>query len=115
MLSVGYLLSVSSDFRWIIVRDFRLPPGFNYFCTDVLVEIPQDYPCSPPGVAAHVYLSPKLRFKGQELQDLHEGTTPGWGDWAWFCYSKIDWDPNRDDLIKFMEMVRADLTNPGTK
>lgn len=115
LLSVGYPLSVSGDDKWLIVHDFKLPPGFNYSSMDILVEVPRDYPCTPPGVATHVYLLEKLRFKGKKLRHLHEGVTPGWGDWAWFCYQRIDWDPNRDDLVNFMEMMRTDLTNPETR
>lgn len=116
LLALGYHLTISEDFKWLIVHNFKLPPGYNCSSTEILLEIPQDYPCSPLGVGDnHVYIHPKLRFKGKKLTDLHEGVTPGWGNWAWFCYSSIEWDPNKDDLIRFMEIVRTDLTNPKTE
>ena len=114
-LSLGYPLSISDDYDWIIASRFRLPPGFNLQHTTVLLEIPSDYPLSPPGIGSRVYLPPSLRFGDKKLKDLHEGTTPGWGSWAWFCYEWIRWDPHRDDLVKFLEMIRADLTNPPTR
>ena len=78
-------------------------------------EMPRDYPLCPPGIGTHTYVSPDLQFNGRQLRDVHAGVTPGWGRWAWLCYQSIHWDPHRDDLVTFMEMVRADLTNPPTR
>ena len=115
-VSYGYPITVSDDYSWVIVRSFKLPPGFNRYSTEVLVKIPSDYPLSPPGIgSARVYLPKTLRFNGREMYDLHPNTGPGWGDWAWFCYEHIRWDPNRDNLVKTLEMIRADLTSPKTK
>lgn len=113
-LSVAYAVSVTERDEWIQVNNFRLPPGYNAFTTEILVEVPVDYPLSPPGVGARVYVRPNLRFRGRKLRDVHPGTTPGWGDWAWLCYQWIRWDPHVDDLVSFMEMVRTDLTDPPT-
>jgi len=113
MLTVGYTIAIHEDYKWFIAKEFKLPPGYNYCLTDVLIEIPDGYPCSPPGVgASHIYLSPKLRFKGQKLPYLHEYTTPGWGEWAWYCFESIQWDPVRDDLVNFLEIIRTELSNP---
>jgi hypothetical protein len=114
-LSLGYALDVSEDYQWVLVRGFRLPPGFNAYDAEVLLEMPHDYPSTPPGVSSRVYLPQSLRFHGRPLQNLNPGTTPGWGTWAWFCYQWIAWNPHRDDLAKFVEMIRADLTNPPTQ
>lgn len=114
-LSTVYPLSILSDYKYVIVHDFRLPPGFNYFYIDILVEIPEDYPCSPPGVDTHICVPPDLRFREKKLEDVYKRTVADLGEWGWFCYHSIDWDPNRGNLIKLMEMVRTDLTNPPTK
>ena len=114
MLSVGYPISVSDDYNWLRVNHFLLPPGHDRSRTDILVEVPHDYPLSPPGVRAHMYLPRSLRFQGRKLKDLHPWITPGWGDWAQMCFEWIRWNPHRDDLIGFMDMVRLDLTNPET-
>jgi hypothetical protein len=119
-LSRAFTLWVDEDYAFVIVGDLKLPPGYNDSTTNVLVELPGDYPLSPPGVGDHgVFLSPHLRFGGRKLKDLHtyrtpEVRTPGFGPWAWFCYQYVRWSPQRDDLIKFIEMVRADLTDPRT-
>lgn len=113
--AIGYELAVSDDYQLLEIQDLMLPPGFNWGHTEVLIELPDDYPLSPPGIGkSHVYLLSGLRYRGRKLRDLHEHVTPGWGDWAWFCYQSIEWDPHRDDLVTFLEVVRADLTNPPT-
>jgi hypothetical protein len=114
-LSMVYSVQASDDWRWIEVGGVRLPPGFNYTYTEILIDAPRDYPLMPPGVATPLYVRPYLLFSGQPLADVHPDTTPGWGNWAWFCYRRIDWNPHRDNLITFMEMVRADLTDPPTR
>jgi hypothetical protein len=114
LLAVAYTARLSSDGRYLCIYDFLLPPGYDRPTTEVLIELPSDYPLSPPGVAHRIYLPPSLRFQDRRLDDLHPNVTPGWGSWAWFCYRRIDWDPGRDDLVGFLEMMRADLTNPKT-
>jgi hypothetical protein len=114
-LSLAYPLSIADDYCYVIVSHFLLPPGFNCRRTEVLIELPDGYPISPPGVGdSHVYMRPHLRYHNRLLDDLHTSITPGWGDWAWLCYQWISWDAHNDNLITFLEMVRADLTDPPT-
>ena len=119
-LSAAFPLWVGDDDEFVIVSGMKLPPGYNESSTNLLIDLPSDYPFSPPGVGDNrVYLPPTLRLRRRKLKDLHEDrtpgfSTPGFGPWAWFCYERVDWSPQRDDLITFVEMVRADLTNPET-
>lgn len=116
LLSLAYPLSISEDQRYLIVHNFKLPPGYERHYMDILLEIPEDYPLSPPGLgSSRIYVPSPLRYDGRPLSDVYEGVAPGWGDWAWFCYQWIQWDPNQDDLVNLLEMVRADLSQPTTK
>ena len=115
VLALGYLLSVSKDYKWVIVHSFTLPSGFNLTEIDILVEIPSRYPCSPPGIGNfRIYIPSQLRYKGKILKAVYSNVNPGWGDWAWLCYKQIKWDPTRDDLVSLMEIIRIDLTHPPT-
>lgn len=110
-LSYVYRLCVDEEFRYFIVRGFALPPGYNKPEIDVWAEVPADYPESAPGVGgAHVYVPEGLRFQGRIPKDYHQGTGPS--GWAWWCYEWINWNPSRDNLIVFFELVRAHMTNP---
>jgi ubiquitin-protein ligase len=107
-------------YEFVVVAGFKLPPGYNVPLTSILLEIPSDYPLSPPGIGNNkAYISPHLRYNGRQLRDVHSNLSPsyptlGFGPWAWLCYTEIRWNPVGDDLIRFLEMMRADLTNPPT-
>ena len=119
-LSRAYPLWLDDDYRFVIVEEIKLPPGYNCRATQLLIQLPPDYPVSPPGVGDNrVYVASGLRFRGRTLRDVHDSIppsfeTPGSGPWAWFCYEWIHWDPLRDSLIRFVEMIKANLTNPPT-
>lgn len=120
-LSEHYPLWLDDDYRFVIVQDVRLPPGYNYQDIDFLVQLPPDYPLSPPGIGDNrIYTYRDLRYRGRPLEDLHVGTFPKFSvpdkeQWAWFCYRQIKWFSLTDDLVMFMEMVRTDLTDPRVK
>lgn len=110
-LSYGYCLDVDDEFRFFILRKFNLPSGYNRATIDIWTEIPTDYPESAPGVGgSFVYVPEGLKFHGRTPNDYHQGI--GRRGWAWWCYESIDWDPCRDDLISFFEIVRAHMTDP---
>lgn len=117
-LSCFYPLLLDDNWRFVIVQGVLLPPGYNRSTVDFLLGLPRDYPLTPPGIGENrIYTSPDLRFRGHVLCDLHRYSNPPYAvpnpeSWGWFCYEEIDWDPVQDQLIKFMEMVRADLTEP---
>lgn len=114
-LSYAYPVAIGEDCEFIVVKDFNLPPGYNYDYINVLLEIPHDYPESPPGIGdAKVYVPISLKFRGRKPCDFHEYSGPSM-KWAWWCYERIDWNPCRDDLITFFELLRVHMTNPKTK
>jgi hypothetical protein len=116
VLRHAHRLTLSRDYRQLYVHGFVLPPGYNASQILVFVEIPADYPMSPPGVGkSHIYVPCGIRFMGRPLQDVHEEFPYRRGDWAWFCYQKIQWDPCQDDLVRLMELNRAYLTDPPTR
>lgn len=111
-LSLRYIVEVEDDLRTLMVSNFNLPPGYNRAVVPVRLQIPKDYPESPPGVGFSKVLIPGgLRFKGRKLKDYHPYHGPRL-KWAWLCYVRIDWDPCRDDLETFFEILRANLTEP---
>ena len=107
--------------RFVVITDFRLPPGYNFELSAVLITIPNDYPISPLGIGKNrVYLPISLRYQGRELADFHPNssppfTAPGCRAWGWWCYEQVKWNPKLDSFHEFLEMLRADLTNPRTR
>ncbi len=115
LLSIAYPVSITDDDAWLIIHGFMLPPGFNCTHSDVLLEVPTDYPLTPPGVAARLYVRPDLRYQGHVIKSFYVKDLPRWGKWGWLCYRGIRWDPCSDNLVTLMEMIRADLTKPPIK
>ena len=119
-LSKLFPLWIGETPQIVVVGGIKLPPGYNRTLTQLLIEIPSDYPLSPPGIGTYrVFVYSNLKYRGLMLRDMHTNRqpdykTPGFGPWAWWCYETIKWNPRRDNLTTFVGMVRADLTNPPT-
>jgi ubiquitin-protein ligase len=113
-LSYIYPLAVDEENNGVIIKNFNLPKGYNRNTTSVLLEIPNNYPITPPGVGkARIYLPMGLRFNGKTPCDYHEYSGPD--NWAWWCYEWIKWNPRIDNFVTFLELLRAHMTNPKTK
>ncbi len=109
-LSYAYQVALDDKYRHLFVKNFNTPPGYNFPIIPVLLEIPHDYRESPPGVGnSHVYVPSGLRYHGRKPRDFHDWLGPS-NDWAWWCYQEIQWDPCKDDLIVFFELLRAHMT-----
>ena len=112
-LSCRYVVKDHDDMSAIKVEDFNTPPGYNYPYIEVLLTLPRGYPTDPPGVGdSHVYVPAGLLYHGRVPEDYHENCKLSYPGWAWWCYEKIDWNPCKDDLIRFFELFRAHLSNP---
>jgi hypothetical protein len=115
-LSYAYQVALDDDCRHLFLKDFNTPPGYNFSTIPVLLEIPFDFPESPPGVGGSLLFLPRgLRYYGRKPQDFHEEVGPAQDSgkqWGWWCYERIDWDPCHDDLITFFELLRTDMTDP---
>ncbi|MFC1781208.1 E2/UBC family protein [Planctomycetota bacterium] len=111
-LSLAYQVALDDNYQHLFIKNFNTPPGYNFLTIPNLLELPRDYPESPPGVGdSHIYVPSNLRYHGRKPKDFHESSGPS-KDWAWWCYESIKWDPCKDDLITFFELFRAHMTNP---
>lgn len=110
-LSYAYTIAIDDDYKSIVVRNFNLPPGYNFIQAPVMLILPKNYPENSPGIgSSKIYVPDDLRYEGREPEDFHSYSGPD--GWAWWCYEWIDWKPHRDNLIIFFEMLRAHMTNP---
>lgn len=109
-LSYIFQIVVDDGYDSMIVRNFNLPPGYNRGQIPIKLTIPSRYPECAPGVGnSKLYVPDDLRYMGRKPRDFHDNYSDGW---AWWCYESIEWNPCRDNLITFFEMLRADMTNP---
>ncbi len=109
-LSYRYPIEMDDEGSHILVSSFDLPPGYNRVTIEVLMSL-DNYPVKPPGVSpSRVYVPDDLLYHGSQPKDFHPGFGPA--GWAWWCFEEIDWDPCRDDLIVFFELLRLTMTKP---
>jgi hypothetical protein len=79
------------------------------------VELPEDYPLSPPGVNGNltrILVEAGLRYRGYKPADYYEGHQWAPPGWAWWCYQKMEWNPGHDNLVSLLELVRTDMSKP---
>ncbi len=111
-LMCAYDVTFSDDYGTLYIYDFQMPPGWNKKQIQMEITIPSDYPISPPGVGdSELYIPNGLRYKGKKPADYYE-KRPHDRSKAWWCYQSLSWEPEKDDFIAFLEMVRAHMTNP---
>jgi hypothetical protein len=120
ILSYRYQTMVDENTRFLGVKDFPLNRNYSQSTTHVLVKIPKKYPNVPP---KYFYLFLQLRYKGGNIphfyrvDDFNELAGNGFGK---YCYYLLSWKPSRDiksgdNLIKFLEQIKAVLDNPERK
>lgn len=98
-----------ANFEWVILKQWKLPPGWNKTETSVLVFIPPGYPVTPPD---NFYTDNDLQLTG--------GASPGSStpnqkhlgrDWLQFSFHVDgDWKPHADllnghNLLTFLQGV----------
>lgn len=101
------------DGEWVRIPAFRLPPGLGQATTDLLIDIPADYPNTPPNgiyVQQHLKL-PSHYFERQSSLNRH-----GDRGWAWYCFhvdgSHGGWRASTnvrrgDNLLIYLKLTRA--------
>lgn len=97
----------------VVIRDYRLPPGFDRATTDVLIRLPAGYPdaapdmywCDPPVRRADGSFPPASElmepYLGRTWQRFSRHLTPG------------AWKPGVDRLANFLALITEDLRRTG--
>ncbi len=101
------------DLDWVIMRRWRLPPGWNKEETRLLVVIPPGYPVTPPD---NFYTDADLRLSdGRQPASTSQAAQLG-ESWLQFSYhlESGDWRPQAnlldgDNLLTFLVGVAARL------
>jgi hypothetical protein len=111
-------IEVGSDLNWVIIKQWKLPPGWSRTETEVLVPIPPGYPVTPPD---NFYTADDLRLANGNPPG---NATPGQSQlgrlWLQFSYhvEPGDWHPHADllqghNLLTFLGGVAGRLSEPN--
>lgn len=92
----------------LTIPGVKLPDGWSEPQTIVKFHIAPSYPHGRPDC---FWVEPKLRLKnGAQPQNTNIQTIPGTSDaWLWFSWHPNQWNPNRDTLTTYMNVIRERL------
>ena len=116
----------------IVVPGYVLPPGYNCTIATVLFVAPCGFPAAQPDhffthtAPADLLLDPPARelyrhsdgdYMGSYMRPkcTNPSNTPSgfpqWGGegWLWWSWHLQAWDPNKDTLMTYMNVIRARL------
>jgi hypothetical protein len=98
---------------WVQIPNFPLPDGWNRKTSDVVFQIPPQYPGGPP---YGILVPAGIQFKGTRPQNYTEPSDvrpPFEGEWGKFSWQPSDgqWNPTADifsgsNLINWVEGFR---------
>ena len=98
------------NFLWVCVHDFDLPPGLNKKISDLLIEVPPNYPFGPP---TNFFLDQTVRtLEGKTLEHYYPDRSHNkYYDkgWAWFCVHIKSWKVKADIAESDSLLTAVDL------
>lgn len=104
------------NFRWVYIPYFELPEGFNEQVGELLIELPSNYPFSPPknffldkGIKTLEGYSIDHYYPQASMSKYHEQ------GWAWFCIHIESWKVvndimQSDNLLTCVDLVYTALS-----
>ena len=99
---------VEANLRWLVLRDFSIPKGFNRDAADVAILI---QPAYPPGVIDSAYISPPLdRVDGRPIPNATgEQQIEGrkWQFWSRHRTPDNPWIDGEDDLSSHIHWMQS--------
>lgn len=108
-------VEVDPDLGWLIIKGWKLPPGWNKGETSVLIIVPVGYPLTPPD---NFYADNDLRLAGgSQPGNTSPNQTRLGKPWLMFSYHVEggDWKPDADilkghNLLSFLTGVEKRLS-----
>lgn len=94
----------------VVVPNVALPDGWNKPITNVFFVAPVGYPVARPDC---FWTDNDLALAhGGSPANSGQNQTYGLGDKRWFSYHLASWNPNEDDLLKYMRLIQTRLSQP---
>ena len=96
--------------RWLIIKDFQLPNGYNQERTDIAIDIPPAY---PDAALDMFYCNPSLNLKSGAViaQTNSQQAIAGnsFQRWSRHLAPSTQWNPKVDSVITQMTIVEESL------
>ncbi|MCY4730620.1 hypothetical protein KY092_08620 [Natronomonas gomsonensis] len=110
-----YPIRYSEANRRVIIERFDYPEGWNPRFAPMRYDLPETYPRDVPTVYVSGTVSYERGKPEHLLNRIHPADDDD-GEWAKWCIRDhfVNWDPERDSLVKLTSMMRASLANPNS-
>ncbi|PQP35721.1 hypothetical protein C6A37_01175 [Desulfobacteraceae bacterium SEEP-SAG9] len=120
LVRAGFDVESANDYSWVCVRGIDLPgsygswtlKGLTVTTTSALIDMPFDFPMSPPGVgishptrAIHL---PLILYNGKLMNDFYMCKHD---PWYWFCFQQMSWDSRNDNLLTLVALIEASISD----
>lgn len=105
------LLVLPSGAGLVTVPTVRLPPGWSQSTTNIKFLAPAGYPFAKPDC---FWAEAQLRVQGNAMPQASNVTPiPETGEVAlWFSWHTAQWNPNRDTLLTYFNVIKNRLREP---
>ena len=109
-LQLNWETIIDAERRWLLIRNFPVPPGYTFSHTMLALEIPSSYPGAaiygfyayPPLALASGRIIPKTQLRGTILGHEFHG-------WSRHRGSTAPWNPATDNVVTQIGLVEAAL------
>lgn len=97
------------DARWVLIKTFAIPIGYNSSITDVALRIPDSYPDVQIDMAYfNLFLARSDKKVINQLSNLNiDGKV--WQQWSRHRLNSNDWQPGIDNIERHLFFVTAFL------
>ncbi|MBM1689279.1 multiubiquitin domain-containing protein [Sulfitobacter geojensis] len=96
--------------RWLLLRKFVLPEGYNHAVVDIAIDVPVAYPRAEIDM---FHCLPHLTLKAGGVIGETTGRTPIQGQtyqqWSRHLNGKTRWDPTTDSVMTHIAVIEAAL------
>lgn len=109
-LGIKWETLIDNRRRWLIIRDYLLPAGFNYEVADIAIDIPASY---PDAAIDMFYCNPALKLASGTVieQTASHVSISGitYQRWSRHLNGATRWNPLTDSVITQMAVVEESL------
>ena len=109
-LGIKWETLIDNGRRWLIIRDYALPTGYNHDAVDIAIDVPASY---PDAAIDMFYCNPPLKLaSGAVIAQTSSHVSIGgitYQQWSRHLNGTTRWNPLTDSVITQMAVVEESL------
>lgn len=110
----GLDVEAAKDCSYICVHNYDLPGNGIWTdsnkkpirTTSMLIDIPYDFPLSPP--RGHAFHLSYIEYNGKRLSNFYSCQHH---PWYYICFSQFNWDPKTSNLLTLFSVIEVSISD----